>query len=71
MLGAVTSGRYTNLHEAAAAMVHDKETIAPNPERHEEYKFWVDQYIKIHPAMRDLQHDVADHLAQQQANEND
>ena len=71
MLGAVTSGRYTNLHEAAAAMVHDKETIAPNPERHEEYKFWVDQYIKIHPAMRDLQHAVADHLAQQQANEND
>ncbi|MGO1594512.1 MAG: FGGY-family carbohydrate kinase [Ancrocorticia sp.] len=62
--GAVATGRYATLQEAAAAMVHDHYTLSPDTEKHEEYRFWVDRYTEIHPAMRDIQHSIADHMAE-------
>ena len=63
ILGAVAAGRYASLQEAAQAMVHEHYTLSPDPEKHEEYKFWVDRYTEIHPAMRDIQHSIADHMS--------
>lgn len=62
MMGAVAAGRFADLHEAAAAMVHQAQVIAPDPERHQEYTFWVDQYAQIYPALREIQHAVYDRV---------
>lgn len=62
ILGAVAAGRYATTQEAAEAMVHDHYTLSPDPGRHEEYQFWVDRYTEIHPAMRGIQHKIADHM---------
>ena len=37
----------------------------PNKEVHEEYQFYVDQYVATYPQMRDLMHTMADHVAKQ------
>ena len=63
MMGAVAAGRFADLHEAAAAMVHDRDVIEPDPARHEEYRFWMEQYEAIYPALRPVQHAVAEHLS--------
>ena len=62
MMGAVAAGRFADLHEAAAAMVHQAQVITPDPERHQEYTFWVDQYAQIYPALREIQHAVYDRV---------
>ncbi|MBE6483318.1 MAG: xylulose kinase [Actinomycetaceae bacterium] len=62
MMAAVAAGRYKDLHEAAAAMVHEKATITPDPERYDEYRFWVDQYTELYPALFEIHHASFDHL---------
>lgn len=64
IIGAVAAGRYATLQEAAAAMVHDHYTLKPDMKRHEEYRFWVDCYTRVHPAMRDIQHSIAEHMSE-------
>ncbi len=71
MLGAVASGHFANLDEAAKAMVHEDTTISPDPQRHEEYKYWVEQYIAIHPAVRDIQHSIVDHVSEKDKSDDD
>ncbi|GAC1311204.1 MAG: hypothetical protein NVSMB27_47950 [Ktedonobacteraceae bacterium] len=44
-------------------MVHTSHRIEPDRQRHEEYQFYVDKYIATYPQMRDLMHDVAQHVA--------
>jgi len=63
ILAAVGAGIYPNLQEAARNMVHTSHRIEPDQQRHKEYQFYVDKYIATYPQMRDLMHDVAQHVA--------
>ncbi len=63
MLAAVGAGIYKDIPEAAENMVHTERTIEPDEEAHEEYKFYVDRYIETYPAMRELMHKTAQHVA--------
>ncbi|GAC1392966.1 MAG: FGGY-family carbohydrate kinase [Ktedonobacteraceae bacterium] len=63
ILAAVGAGVYPNVQEAARYMVHTSHRIEPNQQRHEEYQFYVDKYIATYPQMRDLMHDVTQHVA--------
>jgi FGGY-family pentulose kinase len=63
ILGAVGAGAYPDTQTAAAEMVHVERSIEPDRERHEEYRFYVDQYVETYPRMKDLVHAVSRHEA--------
>ncbi len=63
MLAAVGSGVYSSIQEAAKHMVHEIDVYQPNPERHEEYQFYLDKYCEGYPALREQIHDLVDHEA--------
>jgi FGGY-family pentulose kinase len=63
MLAAVGAGIYPDIRTAAENMVHTADAIEPDPERHEEYRFYVDRYMETYPQMRDLMHKTERHLA--------
>ncbi|AHY48306.1 Ribulose kinase (plasmid) [Rubrobacter radiotolerans] len=63
MLAAVGAGVYEDVREASENMVHAEDTIEPNAEAHEAYKFYVDRYIDTYPQMRDLMHETVSHVA--------
>jgi FGGY-family pentulose kinase len=65
ILGAVGAGAYPDLQTAADEMVHVERSIEPDPERHEEYRFYVDKYVETYPRMRELVHDVSRREASQ------
>jgi FGGY-family pentulose kinase len=67
MQAAVGAGMYPDLPTAAQSMVHTERTIEPDSDRHEEYSFWLDRYIELYPAIRDVQHKVVRHVAAQSA----
>ena len=53
ILAAVATGKYKSVTEAANNMVQFGEEVKPNMEKHKEYKFFVDQYIKTYKALKD------------------
>jgi ribulose kinase len=57
-LAAVGAGLLPGIPEAAAAMVHETDTIEPDGAHHEQYHFHVDAYAGTYLAMRDLSHRV-------------
>jgi FGGY-family pentulose kinase len=63
MLAAVGAGIYPDIPAAAEKMVHTAHTIEPDPERHEEYKFYVDRYLEAYPQMKELMHKTGRHVA--------
>src|SRR2546421_3445864 len=63
ILAAVGAGIYPNIQEAADHMVHTSHRIEPDQQRHKEYQFYVEKYIATYLQMRDLMHDVAQHVA--------
>jgi ribulokinase len=63
ILAAVGAGIYPDVQVAAKNMVHVERTIEPDPQRHEEYRFYVDKYVETYPKMKDLMHDVVQHVA--------
>jgi sugar (pentulose or hexulose) kinase len=63
MLAAVGAAVYPDIQTAVQNMVHTEHTIEPNPERHEEYKFYVERYIETYPRMRELMHKTVRHVA--------
>jgi ribulose kinase len=63
ILAAVGAGIYPNIQEAAGHMVHTSHRIEPDQQRHIEYQFYVEKYIATYLQMRDLMHDVAQHVA--------
>jgi len=63
ILAAVGAGVYPNVQEAARSMVHTSHRIEPNQQRHEDYQFYVEKYRATYPQMRDLMHDVTQHVA--------
>jgi ribulose kinase len=63
MCAAIGAGFYPDLQSAAAGMVHEVDTLQPDPARHEEYGFYVDAYCAGYPALREEIHKVVDHEA--------
>ncbi len=63
ILAAVGAGTYPSIQEAARHMVHASRLIEPDPVRHQEYQFYVDKYIATYPQMRDLMHNMIQHVA--------
>jgi len=62
ILAAVGAGLYPDVATAAAKMVHTKSQILPDPARHEQYKFFVDQYIATYPPLQELMHETVAHV---------
>ena len=67
ILAAAGAGLYGSVQEAADAMVHERERIEPDAERHEQYKFYADQYCKQFPLVQGLIHETVDHVAAEHA----
>jgi sugar (pentulose or hexulose) kinase len=65
ILAAVGAGLFHSIGDAAGAMVHQTRTIEPDPEVHEEYRFFVDAYAETYPAMRPLVHRMSRRIAGQ------
>ncbi len=63
MLAAVGAGFYSDIGDAAANMVHEIDRLEPDPQRHEEYQYYVDKYRDTYPQMQDMTHDLVDHEA--------
>lgn len=61
VLAAVAGGLYPNIPAASGAMVHVRERIEPDPERHEAYRFYADRYIETYPRLQDLIHALVRH----------
>jgi sugar (pentulose or hexulose) kinase len=69
MIAAVGAGIHADLPAAAEAMVHTERTIEPDPERHEQYQFWVDRYQDLYAATKETTHRVVRHVAEDDAKE--
>lgn len=56
-----------NLHPDVASAAHDMvrvvRTIEPDVAAHEDYEFFFDKYIASYDAMRDLMHEVVEHVS--------
>ena len=66
ILAAVGAGVYADVQEAARRMVHSAGRIEPDERRHREYQFYVQKYIATYQQMRQLMHELAQHLAQRE-----
>lgn len=64
MLAAVGAGLYPDIQTAAENMVHEIDRLEPNQERHEEYQFYLKQYMAGYPQMQELIHATVDHESQ-------
>jgi FGGY-family pentulose kinase len=64
ILAAAGAGLFGSVQEAAGAMVHETDTIQPDNQRHEDYRFFVDAYADTYPRMRELVHAVARKVSQ-------
>jgi FGGY-family pentulose kinase len=62
MLAAVGAGLHPDVATAAAEMVHVERTIDPDPDRHEQYRFYMDRYTELYPQVKDVMHQVARHV---------
>lgn len=63
MLAAVGAGLHPDLATAAEQMVHEIDRLEPDPDRHEEYQFYLDKYVQGYPALAEQIHDLVDHEA--------
>lgn len=64
MLAAVGASLYPDIQTAAENMVHEIDRLEPNQERHEEYQFYLKQYMAGYPQMQELIHATVDHESQ-------
>lgn len=56
VLAAAAAELYPSVPAAAAAMTHTADVIEPDADAHEEYTFYVDQYLQAHHATEALLH---------------
>jgi FGGY-family pentulose kinase len=63
ILGAVGAGVYPDIRAAVANMVHAERILQPDPDRHEEYTFYVDRYIETYERMKEPMHRMTRHVA--------
>jgi ribulokinase len=61
-LASVGAGIHPDIATAAAEMVHVERTIDPDPDRHQQYRFYMDRYTELYPQVRDVMHRVARHV---------
>jgi ribulose kinase len=69
MLAAVGAGIHADVPTAAERMVQVERTIEPDQARHEEYAFYLDQYLETYPRMKDLMHGMVRHLDEQRTDQ--
>ncbi len=62
VLATVAAGLYKNTTIAAKNMVSVVKTITPDREAHEKYQFFYEQYIQTYPQMKELMHNVTQHV---------
>ena len=63
ILAAAGAGVYPSVVDAARAMVSVERTIEPDPDRHEQYRFYVDRYVETYPLLKDVIHRTVEHVA--------
>ena len=63
MVASVGAGFYPDIPTASRAMTSVRETIRPNPEAHEQYKFNYQAYKDSYQAMKELMQRVSKHYA--------
>ena len=61
-LASVAGDVHPDVATAARSMVSVARRIEPNPEAHETYRFYLDRYVASYEAMRDLMHEVVQHV---------
>ncbi len=66
ILGAVAAGLFPDVLIAADAMVHVKRRIEPDAERHQAYRFYVNQYINTYPPLQAMIQETVRHVAASQ-----
>ncbi len=64
-LAAVAAGAYYTPQDAVSAMVRTTQTIEPDQERHQAYRFFADRYIETYPQMQDVMHKMTRHIAEE------
>jgi ribulose kinase len=65
ILGAVAAGLFPDVTTAAGQMVRVRDRIAPDAAAHEQYRFFVDQYIATYGRVQDLIQATTRHVARQ------
>jgi len=60
ILGGMAAKKFNNLNEAADKMVKYKETILPNKENHEKYKYLLDRYVETYESLRENIYKISD-----------
>jgi ribulose kinase len=65
ILGAVAAGLFPDAATAAGQMVHARDRIEPNAAAHEQYRFFVDQYIATYGRVQDLIQETTRHVAKE------
>jgi FGGY-family pentulose kinase len=63
ILATVAAGLYPDIVTAAGQMSRIADCIEPDPKRHEQYQFYVEQYIATYPRLQPLMHEMARHQA--------
>jgi len=63
VLASVAAGLHPDIATAANSMVTAQRVIEPDPDAHETYQFFFDAYVASYEAMRDLMHEVVDHVS--------
>jgi len=63
ILGAVAANLFPGVADATRQMVHVRDRIEPNADAHEEYRFYVDQYIATYGRIQDLIQETTRHVA--------
>jgi len=61
ILGAVAGGVYPDVQTAAEKMTKVDYVIEPNPEKHEQYKFYFEKYKEFYELTKDWMHKVTEH----------
>ena len=63
LIGAASSGLYPDIPAAAAPMVRTGETYIPDSKAHQAYRFYMDRYLELWPALRETTHRLVRHEA--------
>ncbi len=63
ILAAVAADLFPDVQTAADAMVHVRRQIQPDPEMHQRYRFFVEQYIATYPPLQPLIQETVRHVA--------
>ncbi len=66
ILGAVAGGVYPDVQTAAEAMTGVDYVITPDPQRHEQYRFYFEKYKEFYALAKEWMHTVTVHTTQNQ-----